>query len=135
MLNKGDTIERVSLVDILGKRPEGRFRLAVLALAQQIEEECLCTCKTEHSSTTGEVLRLRLLTDSEAAKYNPQLCDRHLKGFRRRLKLATRVDITNLTDHERLRLQEQIILKSRQYQAIRAAKRRVITEGGHSLPE
>jgi hypothetical protein len=133
-LQKGDTLERERLIDILGRKPEGRFKLAALALARLIEEECDCTCKTEHVGATGELLRLRLLTDSEAARYNPKLCDQHLRGFKRRLHKAMRVNLDNLTAPERTRLEAEIILKSRQYQAIRAARRRVIV-AGNSLPE
>lgn len=132
-LEKGDVLERERLVDIIGRKPEGRFKLAALALARLIEEECSCTCKTEHDATTGDLLRLRLLTDAEAAVYNPKLCDRHLRGFKRRLHLALRVDVENLTTQEKATLEAQIILKSRQYQAIRAARRRVVSGG--TLPE
>lgn len=128
-LQKGDTLERAQLIDILGRKAEGMFKLAALALARLIEEECDCTVKAEHTGATGELLRLRLLTDAEAARYNPAMCDRHLRGFSRRLKLAIRVNRDNLTQDEQRRLEAQIMMKSRQYQAIRAARKRVITNG------
>jgi hypothetical protein len=128
-LEKGDTLDRVRLLDIIGSKPEGKFKLAALALARLIEQECDCTCKAEHAGATGELLRLRLLTDSEAAVYNPKLCDQHLRGFRRRLHLTLHVNADNLTTQEKQRLEAEIILKSRQYQAIRAARKRVIADG------
>src|SRR5262245_61201860 len=99
-LQKGDVLSRSYLEQILGKAEEGDFRLQVLDLIRQIEKNCNYTCRTQHESKTGRLAAIRILTDSEAARYNPQRCDQHMAGFRRRLKLAAQVLTANLTEQE-----------------------------------
>jgi len=122
-LHKGDILSRDYLEQVLAKAEEGDFGLQVLDLIHRIEV-CGFTCRTQDESKTGRLAALRILSDSEAARYNPLRCEQHMAGFGRRLKLAAQVLTTNLTEQERRDFEAQLIHKSRIYQAIQQTRQR-----------
>lgn len=111
-LAKGSAIPAEYLEDAYGMRREtDAFRLKLLALKEKIESEK--AGRGEPVTVVAERGGLRILTDSEAATYNPQRFRAGLSAARRSHSRTMAVDAENLTSDERAALDGSIIFQSR----------------------
>ena len=111
-LKKGQYLSPEKLETItMYKAGTDKFALAVLAIRQFIERE---TEKNgRHLLCKQEGKGLRILTDSEAAKYKPKRFDNSLKGMFRQVKDMLRIDTMQLTDDEKKKLERSTYIRSR----------------------
>lgn len=121
-LKKGDEIstEQIEEFGRCNVRDEKRFRLAALQLKNRIVREC----RERGKFLTVAVIkcRIRLLTDEEAAIYNPR---QFKQGFRRQLRALrrlTEVNATNLSEQQHRDHERNLLVMGKMVQAARSAR-------------
>jgi hypothetical protein len=125
LIEKGQcfTMDRLSEIFGRDKFPPGspQLRMKALNLKQQIEDECLVTCKLNDDG-------LFVLTDAEAVEHNQSIFKSSQKQMRRRYELNAHVDIGQLDPAMQRRHMEGMIHQGRLLQAMRRATREIKKE-------
>lgn len=121
-LNKGDevTADQIEEFGQCSRTDEKRFRLAALALKTRILREC----RDRGKFFTIAIIKgsIRILTDEEAAMYNPK---QFKHGFRRQLralKRLTEVNVTALSDQQQKDHERNLLVFGKMVQAARSAR-------------
>jgi hypothetical protein len=123
-LQKGDTLTSERLTEVTGKKPKtDEYRFAILGLQALIHERTDLVAKIQSDGS------IRILTDPEASDHNDKL---HLQGKRMmivRHHMMSRVDIDNLTDGQRKRHDQRVMLQSRYVTALAREAKQIRIEG------
>lgn len=132
-LRKGDVITVEQLERITGYQYGTRkFDLAVLALREQITREL--HDRNYPITVASENGSLKILTDEEAAAYNPQMF-RH--GFRKLLRAHRRlmnVDATQLNSEQREALERNIVVQGKMISAARSSRQIALQSHKRATP-
>lgn len=109
---KGDTISADILEQATGYAPgSDRYRLACLKVCKHIER----AGERRGDLVTVRVIgdTIRILTDAEAATYNPKQFGNGISKTRRAHHRTAQIDASNLTEPERKKLDAHLIFQSR----------------------
>ena len=133
-LKKGDVIAAESLEGILLiKRDDARFGLKILGLKEKIESEL--DARGHPVTVRIDKGSLVILTDEEAAVYNPEQFDLGVRKAGRAHRRTIAVDMNNLEDGNRKKLERRIEVQGRVLQAIRKERRVLSVEPHRVIPK
>ena len=124
-LNKGDEIstEQIEEFGRCTVRDDKRFRLAAMALKTRVIRES----RDRGKLFTVAIIknRIRILTDEEAAIYNPRQFKHGFRHQLRALKRLTEVDASNLSDQQQRDHERNLLVCGKMVQAARSARAQI----------
>lgn len=112
-LDKGQLLGLEYLEQVTGVSPRNdkEFKLRCLGIKSLIEARRGFTCQVTYDG-------IRILTDEDAAAYNPKRFNGHIRGLKNRLDLNLEVDRSRLSIETKDRHERNLINQSRIYQAV-----------------
>jgi len=123
-IEKGDYIEPEEIAEIYSVDLDAPdFRLMQLQLCAFIEMQSAKEDRPMLPKCEGA--GIRILTDEEASRYRPAVADSHARALRREVSRMLRIDVRNLSDDSKLRLEKEILRNSKRVVAIRGVDREI----------
>ena len=126
-LTKGSVITEKEIVEVTGiAADDPQFPLARLGLMAKIERAMLE--RDNPASVRQDKGSIRILTDPEAAAYQPREFARHTRGLRRSLRRLGQVNGSNLSDVEREQMEVDMTRMGRIYGAVKNEQKALAAE-------
>ena len=116
-LNKGDTIDQETIADFLGMpRNSKAYELGVMGLAEKVRKalskvDKACTVVVTRRKDPLGPGAIRVLTDSEALRFNCRGFKQGLRRAGRKHRRTMEIDASNLTVEERKSFERSLIVQ------------------------
>lgn len=124
-IEKGSNVSPEAIEHAYGlRRTDPKYRLKQLDLRDRIVDELAVRGLRVTVKLVGD--SLRVLTDEEAARYNPDMFDRSIRGAARAHQRNTHVDPSQLTEEQRARHERNLEVQGKMLQGVRSARRSAV---------